>query len=183
MIVVDVFKTVMFLYLLGGWILIANVSFTDPSLAQSIFHNTMVLGSKISEIGDISSGNKALRNDQMMQLYRFTDFTEIRLFCHKPWHGRTVHVILNIVQAYLFGNIDVDYCGKTRYLADDTSLIKTRLCSHIKCARKCSNIYDHLFYVGGSYHVHFSSKNRFECDDHSKISGFQNTGTWFFYVR
>ena len=78
----------------------------------------------------------------------------------------------------------VGICGHDaiRFLPDDNSVTRSVACNNLKSGYGgLPNIYNHLLY---SPDIMISLiKDRFECDDVYSQSGFQQAGTWQFYIR
>ena len=72
-----------------------------------------------------------------------------------------------------------------RFLSDDNSLLSSTNCQSIKCGLDSSyvGIYNHLLYVVYKFYIKLNNPFRLECDDYHVNSGFQQAGSWSFYVR
>ena len=151
----------------------------------------------LSELSEVATGRYALSGEKFAQLKSFINFTKVRIFCRKPYTGRTLHAVFedditlkNLVQE---NKQTPDYCqSRIRYLSDDNSNIKNIPCDKIISGDNPLNIrlYDHFFYVNYESHVIITRKNRFECEDYigldnypSSDPNFSPIGVWYFYLK
>ena len=134
---------------------------------------------KLEDISKSTTGNFLLKPSLYKTLIHSIGVTEIRIFCYKTWHGRTMDAAFNLKdEAVLNGVIGVpssqifNFCSprEVRFLSDDTSLI-----SGVPCEQQLlspSSPYDHFFYVSSKHHV-ILHPARQECDDFQVNNNFQ----------
>ena len=128
--------------------------------------------------------NSVLSTAGLRQLMNEQPFTQIRVWCTKPWHGRVVDIVLinkaNLNALLWIGTTTEKlYKGSGyKFLADDTSLL-----SSVNELTKGTDLYDHFVYSYGLSHVQIYSWDRMECDDDKANAGFKRTGSWVYYVR
>ena len=182
------------IYILGGWLLIGNVSLSDPSQASEIYSKVVKGNGQIASLSEATKGRFTISDDVsiLQTLLKFTRFTELRVRCFKPWHGRTFHGILkgdSLMNKMFRIKATEGLCGshgkeKVRLLAGDTSIIGARACENQRTGYLADrSFYNHLFYVDSVSNVAISSNTRFECDDIYYFGGFKTSGDWQFYVR
>lgn len=139
--------------------------------------------------------NKLLESDELGILYETQEVKEIRIYCSKPWHGRTIHLVLSKesekgpeVFDYLGNQGDSisGFCPKPfRLLPDDNSYISALKCNVYGTGDFTPGVrlYDHWMFVGGTYHIMPGHGNRYECDDFIPQPGYTPIGVWNYYVR
>ena len=164
----------------------------NNSKAIEIYNAVKLQSQKIKDIPKTIQGNFLLKPELLGTLQGYMHgFKELRIFCTKPWHRRTLDIVLNLKDPDMAklasggGNIndDVNNCdGRSRFLSDDSSLISNTSCGQIITR---NNIYDHAVYVGNKFHVIIDGKEegRIECDDFNTDGGFDRRGRWLYYVR
>ena len=163
----------------------------NNSKAIEIYNAVKLQSQKIKDIPKTIQGNFLLKPELLGTLQGYMHgFKELRVFCTKPWHGRTLDIVINLEDPSMAklasggGNIAhedrVDQCsGRSRFLSDDSSLMSTKSCSQILTYE---NYHANVVYVTHYYHV-IIKENRIECDDKYSNGGFDSRGRWFFYVR
>ena len=138
----------------------------------------------------VKSGAYALSEGVLQDLYNKNYFSEVRMECYKPYHGRRVHLaffstlsvsrLINPVQL-LRQNI----CPGTdfRILSSDTGIIG-KACFTQAVYQGRPALYNHAMYVSHRYHVQIYSAIRMECDDYYLYNDrFSPVGVWRYYVR
>ena len=165
--------------------MIGNLTFDDPSEANDLFDNVVTGDGQISNLAEATKGRFLLNNALVGTLAKYTGFKELRIRCFKPWHGRTVSVILKA--EYLIKMLPKHgLCGdnEIRFLLDDTSYLSSVNCAQMKTGYNVNSfgLYNHILYM---YHAHVNLhvKSRFECDDYIQQSGFTLNGSWIYFVR
>ena len=153
-----------------------------------------MISSKFSDLHLAATKDFLLDGNTFSNLKSLIGFTEYRVFCHKPYHGRTNHAKFSSSNAYsspLFnyattgGSIKPsNLCNALVYMPDDNSLAKTLDCTSLKPATVGldQRLYHFIWYISGKTHVTAWSNSRMDCDDYSE-SGYNNYGTWLFYVK
>ncbi|XP_057308930.1 uncharacterized protein LOC130647183 [Hydractinia symbiolongicarpus] len=177
----------------GGWTRIGNVvknnSIPESSVLGSAISRDIVSLSKTNQFLLTPSGFKELRD--------IITFTQFRVYCHKPSHGRTIHIVTvnnssgHNVLDYLSGLNDTRpaSCGSYVRVNDDTSILAST-CENWESGlwsndgrNPASLLYDHLFFTLFGGHINLIPSGRLECDDFYKDNGFSTTGQWQFFVR
>ena len=177
----------------GGWTLIGNMTFEDSSKTTEMY-NTVVKGNgQLSSLSEAPGGRFLLNSTLLGTLSEYTGFKELRIRCFKPWHGRTVHVVMKgdyVLKALTQSTVTHGLCGdgQLRFLSDDNSVLSLADCQSINCGwvQSAVGIYDHLLYFENGdlmSFVHVNNADRMECDDRIFNSGFEQAGSWTFYVR
>ena len=129
-----------------------------------------------------------LAPEQLRSLLKDGGYGEIRVRCFKPWHQRTVDVVVfgdeAINDFVAEATKKVGFCSQVRFLPDDNSLTQNDFgCSEI-WMRNIENYWDHFIYVKSMVHIVLVEfGGRFECDDKFDNVGFKKKGNWLFYVR
>ncbi|XP_057308781.1 uncharacterized protein LOC130647075 isoform X1 [Hydractinia symbiolongicarpus] len=180
--------------LLGGWTRIGK-AVQDGSLPDKSF-----IGSEIS--GGIASLRKTnqflLTPSGFKELRDIISFTQLRVYCHKPSHGRTIHIVTvnnyrgYDVLDYLSGLTDTQpaSCGSYIRVNNDKSILastcgmwgETGLWGSLD-SDQLIRLYDHFFYISYKAHINLKGGGRLECDDFYGYPGFSTTGVWQFFVR
>eukprot|EP00111_Clytia_hemisphaerica_P019709 TCONS_00058171-protein len=164
----------------GGWLAIGKIVFDDVSLQSYLGNEVINKPGKISQLQNVQSGQFLLETTALSTLQQYIGFTEFRIKCFKPGHGRTLSVVLSGIQimSYLLDPLNTVYtghCGASRFLPDDSSVIGATNCQHTKTGYVGhTEIYSLPFYI--AYHDVWLY--HFRCDDYSGT-----LGTWEFYLR
>ena len=175
---------------LGGWLLIGNANVRTESDAPN-YTQSKILSKSIASLQNVTSGRVLLSETDVHSLRSIMNFSQIRVYCHKPSVGRTFHIM---TRANSTGYAVVDYvslktngqplsCGSFTALSDDTSIL-SRNClkfSNYNCP-SCNKLYDHFCFIGLKNHVIFRD-NRKECDDFPQNDKTGIVGTWKYFVR
>ena len=172
----------------GGWLLVSNVVIDSPSSRQF---------SVESSYRGISNCHKTfLTPNAMKELRKQLSFTQLRFHCSKQ-QGRTFHVTTaanssgEAVVQYFSGQTDVqpDACGSLVRMKDDNSRL-AGACKQWKTKKwgipgtDENRLYDHVAYVGGTYHWLLTpGGSRWECDDTTSSVGVSIGDFWKVYVR
>ena len=139
--------------------------------------------------------NYLLSGDVLNSLRLKIGFSEIRIYCTKPYHGRINHAKFSNTTTALF-NYAVDFssssfppnlCNALQYMPDDNSVTKAQPCSSLSGTPSYTNqrLYNHIWHVvGGSSQIAVWTPLRMECDDPGdNVAEYNNFGTWLFHVR
>ena len=145
---------------------------------------------ELEDISKSTTGNFLLKPSLYKALIHSIGMTELRIFCYKPWHGRTMDAVFNLKDEIVVEGIigvtsrDTNFCSprKVRFLPDDTSLISGVPCEQQKLTKRATSLYDHFYYVSYLHHLILRS-SRQECDDYELNNNFNSKGDWRFYVR
>ena len=120
------------------------------------------------------------------KLRNYTKYSEVRLFCHKPSHNRTVDVAITVDEEifnYLLNEKShFNYCDKSyRRLSADNSLVSRASCSSLLAKKWGVGMRGKLFTSSTDENgivVEGDNQSAFYCDDASNSSG-----VWKYYVR
>ena len=153
--------------------------------------NRIQHGYQTSQLQNISNGHFMLSTPEVKQLFLTGGYTEVRVKCHKPSHGRTLHIILKgekVLKWMRRERKSESPCdGEIEYLTDDQSVMAMQPCANIRIGAGIkSTYYNHLLWVPGKTHILFinsTAKTRVECDDFHNQGTYQVPGYWYFYIR
>uniref|UniRef100_A0A7M5V0Y4 Uncharacterized protein n=2 Tax=Clytia hemisphaerica TaxID=252671 RepID=A0A7M5V0Y4_9CNID len=167
----------------GGWLAVGNVRLTSANQVAGML-TSINTGYQISKLNQIQNGKFMLSNSDIGTLFKNGGYTEVRVKCFKPYHGRTLHVKFsgNVVYKWLVNRErTLGVCGSAQFFGNDNSKTSKHDCNdiYIGWTRHTSSM---DFLVVGKYHIHFKD-DRFECDDHHVDNNYNNLGNWLFYVR
>ena len=164
--------------------MVGGISFTDDSEASTVYDNYVKEKGQIKDLHKAAEGKFILESQNFAVLRDYTQYSEIRLFCYKPSHGRTVHIAITLDdQIYNFIQgvaSDFNYCRKSyRKLEDDNSLLSNTACNEIisNGMQIWAGIEGAIMYKAGQYHI-LLKNSRMECDDSRNLPG-----QWTYYVR
>ena len=164
--------------------MVGNISLTSNDPVTEYKNKVATKRGEITNLRTVSTGRYLLKRESFQQLRTFTEYTEIRLTCHKPSHGRTVDLsitLANHVYNFIRGQPSrFNYCGTSfKKLEDDTSmLLSSTTCSgFISSQTFGGGIETAIFFVPARYHILLTS-SRIECDDMMT-----SPGRWAYYVR
>lgn len=183
----------------GGWTMIGRASVMEDSQREGKEY-TKLLSSNITKLSGVTEGSFLLSGTGLKQLRKHIKFTQMRFYCHKPWHGRTVHIhtlenkLGKAAVELLIGNSNVrpQSCGSYGRFENDNSDIGGS-CERW-CGQRCDGTWNdygnpevRMYYFPmvtvGAKHLSLAHR-RLECDD---ITGadrsFSSVGEWAFYVR
>lgn len=174
--------------------LIGHVIINDQSQVDNIYENTISNQGQIQDLQKAVGGRYLLNYTLLPKLHDQIPYTELRIFCHKPWHTRTFHAKIQLVDSggqqvyrYMSGDQSAfDYCNKTiEFLSDDTSMLSQEPCENQKALNNKKNgLYGDIIFKGNKYHVMLKTKKRIECDDRFwDTDGFSYVGQWKYFVR
>ena len=118
------------------------------------------------------------------------EFSNVRFFCHKPSHGRTVDIkllapIIHSAMTVTESGLDAKLKRGIHFarLKGDTSRL-SRVIDDLSMWKHSTPFYDHRLFAPNRYHWHFYEAQRMDCDDfpaHTKTEEF--AGTWQLFVR
>ena len=167
-----------------------NLTFNDPSQASDVFTNVVEGDGQISSLAEATGGRFLLNSALIGKLAQYTGFKELRVRCFKPWHGRTVDLVMRgdfLMKMLTQSTPKNGLCGENevRFLPDDTSALSTGNCAHLRSGYNTAHVgvYNHLLWVYYGPHLHLYLSTRMECDDRDNDSGFKINGSWTYYVR
>ena len=166
---------------------IGSIRLDDPALLTTVYDNHIANPSPMTELKNVRSSLFMLDPNDLAALFKDGGFREFRLKCYKPWHGRTLHLVLpeKVAYEYIVNKVSTARACNTnlRYLDDDTSAIKGHACQNIRVGWNGRNYHDHTFWVSGHQHAMVRNNERFECDDFVNYEGYDTIGYWQFYIR
>ena len=179
---------------IGGWIRIGRLV-TDAKNINLYNGANTIKSSDYSTLYKASTKNFLLSGDTFSHLKSLINFSEYRVYCTKPYHGRTNHAKFsntNPKSVPLFkyatekpSALPGNLCNALFYMDDDTSRTSVLDCSSLRPKQKdlSQRLYDEIWFSTGQVYLTIDNKSRLECDDHQNEPGFNPYGTWMFYVR
>uniref|UniRef100_A0A7M5WQ49 Uncharacterized protein n=2 Tax=Clytia hemisphaerica TaxID=252671 RepID=A0A7M5WQ49_9CNID len=78
----------------GGWLQITNIKFDDANKIDSIYTNHIAQPSSITDLQNAPNSQFMLDPLALQSLFNDEGYSELRIKCYKPWHGRTLDVVL-----------------------------------------------------------------------------------------
>ena len=167
-----------------------NLTFNDPSQASDLFTNVVEGDGQISSLAEATGGRFLLNSALIGTLAEYTGFKELRVRCFKPWHGRTVDIVMKgdfLMKMLTQFTPKNGLCGDNEisFLPDDTSNLSSGNCAHLRSGFSMEHVgvYDHLLFKIHEQHLHLFGSRRMECDDQYIDAGFNINGSWTYYVR
>ena len=179
--------------LLGGWLQIGRLV-TDAQNIDSYNGADSIISSNFSNLHKVATQNHLLDGNKFSYLKSIISFTEYRVYCTKPYHGRTNHAKFSNTKApssLLFNYVTKDsskelsnLCNVLAYMPDDTSRTRVLDCSSVKpIYNNDQRMYHGLWFCAGQIRLTISHNSLLDCDDHRNEPGYNLYGTWMFYVR
>ena len=167
--------------------MVGGIDINDPSELTHVYNNYIENKGEIKDMAKATEGKFILKWQDFDQLRQYTNFTELRRFCFKPSHGRTLDMALTLndkfysfIKEVVIANMnscDIGY----RYIGNDNSLLKTEHCNSI-----ISHHDSHWAGIEGAYLYKWGRSHtnlrhwKTECDD---FSGQAQAGKWAYYFR
>ena len=136
------------------------------------------------------SGAFAL-SEQTLSTIR-TTFSEIRMKCSKPYHGRTIDIAINNAQVIdsLFLNStsaeQQQICQNTDFylLQADNSHIGQVSCPFSGLPNfVTAKLYNHGYFTYHTQHFHIYQPDRMDCDDFPRDHHRPYVGNWQYFIR
>ena len=179
--------------LLGGWLQIGRLV-TDAQNIRSYNGANSIMSSNFSNLHKVKTQNHLLDGNKFIDLKSIINFTEYRVFCTKPYHGRINHAKFSNTKApsslffdYVSTNGSstelINLCDVLVYMADDTSRTRVLDCSSVKPTYHDDQRLYNLWLCTGQVSMTILTNPPLECDDHINELGYNLYGTWMFYVR
>ena len=173
---------------------IGNITLDDPNQIVTTYDTYIANPTSLHQIQPSQNGQFLLNHDDVQTLFKNHGYSELRVKCFKPWHGRTLDAVLYGSKTYQFINRDQSetegMCGNVRFLENDNSVISTEPCDKqiigIDWEEQHPGIlyYDHTLWARDIGHVILHKVyGRFECDDWNMQTNYQATGNWQFFIR
>ena len=189
---VILFELTIINFSIGGWLRVGRIVTTAPSIA-SYSGGLSVMSTSFQDLYKSAAENYLLSGDALNNLRSIIGFSEVRVYCTKPYHGRINHAkfsTASTAEEALFNyaikssSIPVDLCNALQYMPDDNSVTKVQPCSSLRPSSTSNNqrLYNFIWYVSGKTHITVMSPSRMDCDDYND-AGYNNFGTWLFHVR
>ena len=149
---------------------------------------SVVKQSGLQSLKNATTGTYVLSIGSLDHLRAIYHFREFRLRCYKNWHGKQVDVVLTYVDELTVNR----YSGPDRPLTNDVDFYflpddqeSTPNTGFLQSGN--SNLYNHLFWRWGEYHIHIWEADRLECGDYADkpltLSSYDNVGNWQWYLR
>ena len=167
--------------------MIGNVTIDNLMTIPDEFYNS-IKQPKLQSLVNVKTGAYVLTYLSTGLIRTNYHFTEMRIVCTKPWHGRRVDVVLTgqIVDDLLDQQSNLQRAllpGEYRPLPRDTSLLFNTSPNEILRKKSSAHLYYFPIFVFAKAHVSIRYANRIECDDYHSDTGFQTAGNWQFYIR
>ena len=150
------------------------------------------MSANLSTLHKAASQNFLLDGNKFFDLESLIGFTEYRIFCTKPYHGRTHHAKFSNTNSVSMFNYTIgeshyrpsDLCNGLQYMSDDTSKTRTLPCQSLRPSWRNLNrrLYDFPWYVLSKTGITVWNNFRMDCDD-DFVRGYKDYGTWLFYVK
>ena len=169
--------------------------FTDSQNIAS-YSGSTAMSSSFSDLHKAESQNFLLNGNKFVNLKSLIGFTEYRVYCTKPYHGRTNHAKFtntnpNSLPLFNYATHESspapsNLCNALVYMGGDNSKTRSLSCSSLRPSSGSLNtrLYNFIWFVNAQTHLTVWSNSRMDCDDYSSSSpGYNNYGTWLFYVK
>ena len=151
------------------------------------------MSTSFQDLHKSAAENYLLSGDVLNSLRSIIGFSEIRVYCTKPYHGRINHAKFSTATTaeealfnYARGSSSApeNLCNALQYMPDDNSITKLEPCSSLKPSTVPTNrrLYDFIWYAKMITYVTVMSPNRMDCDDFYENDN-KRFGTWLFHVR
>ena len=154
------------------------------------------MSSNYSDLHKAAAKNFLLDGNKFANLTSLIGITEYRVYCIKPYHGRTNHAkfsstnpnslpLFNYatgVSSFMPSNL----CNALSYMLDDNSKARALSCYSLKpYAREMNErLYNFIWYAYGQTFINVMHNSSMFCDDFNTYKGvYNNYGTWMFYVK
>ncbi|XP_066919733.1 uncharacterized protein [Clytia hemisphaerica] len=175
----------------GGWLQITNIKFDNTNKIDSIYTNHIAQPSSIADLQNVPNSQFMLDPLALQSLFNEEGYSELRIKCYKPWHSRTLDVVLYGEKIHKYVNREastVGGCDAVRFLPDDNSSISLSPCADYRIGAGVSFFYQFPIWIWARGHVAIAKTNaRYECDDIFSENNFdpqqRNLGYWYFYIR
>ncbi|XP_066929606.1 uncharacterized protein [Clytia hemisphaerica] len=171
----------------GGWLQITNIKFDDANKIDSIYTNHIAQPSPITDLQNAPNSQFMLDPLALQRLFNDEGYSELRIKCYKPWHGRTLDVVLYGEKIHKYVNSEawtVGGCDAVRFLPGDNSSMFLSPCADYRIGSGEYLFYQFPFWVFADNHVTISKPlARYECDDYKNWNGYSPIGNWQFYIR
>ena len=153
------------------------------------------MSSNYSNLHKAATQNFLLDGNKFANLKSLIGFSEYRVYCTKPYHGRTNHAkfsYTNPSSVPLFNyTTEASYyppsslCNALVYMSDDSSKTNTLPCHLLRPYPNTLNdrLYVYIWYVNSQAFLSVINNFNMLCDDYVYDSGYDNYGTWMFYVK
>uniref|UniRef100_A0A7M5WRW5 Apple domain-containing protein n=2 Tax=Clytia hemisphaerica TaxID=252671 RepID=A0A7M5WRW5_9CNID len=104
----------------GGWLLIGNITLNDQNQIGSVYDTYIANPPSLHQIQPTQNEQFLLNHNNVQSLFQSHGYSEVRVKCFKPWHGRTLDAVLYGTKTYQFinreQNVITGMCGNVRFL-------------------------------------------------------------------
>ena len=170
-------------YFIGGWLQVGNITLNDENTVDTIATNHIYNPSPISDLHKVRKSQFMLDPEVVQSLFKDGGYTEMKIKCHKTWHGRRVHVILSgetMIKYIAMKEQVLGLCGSVRFLSDDDSYLGNQNCQDFHVGYDYYNYFTFPIFKNGQYSVSFYARSRYDCDDYQDA---KRLGNWQYYIR
>ena len=155
------------------------------------------MSTHFSDLHNAATQNFLLDGKRYLDLQSIIGFTEYRVYCTKPYHGRINHAkfsntnssslpLFNYTTEESYSVPPPNLCNALVYMEDDNSKTRYLSCNDLRTSQSLLKyrLYKDIWFVNTETYVNVINNSQMECDDDAYTSsGFTNYGTWMFYVR
>ena len=153
------------------------------------------MSTHFSDLHNAATQNFLLDGKRYLDLQSIIGFTEYRVYCTKPYHGRTNHAkfsntnsyslpLINFTAEESYSTPSPNLCNALVYMEDDNSRTRTFPCNGLRTFQNpiSYRLYRNIWFFNAATYVNAIDVP--ECDDYiHRDPGFKNSGTWMYYVR
>ena len=133
---------------------VGNLSSTDQNTHSILTAAFQSPSTDITKLGETQNGKFMLDHQKFVEFFQNRGYTEFRVYCHKPGHGRTFHAVLNgefITRRFINRVLHLkNLCGSIRFLSDDNSILANEDCQDYE---SYGHYFDHTLWISYQYHV------------------------------
>jgi len=169
---------------------VGNLTITDESQVNQ-YHINNLISSNFDALSMVRNENFFLNGEKFAELRSLTNFTSVRMFCEKEWHGRRVDIkfLGEAVDRLTWAASSNDgFCNNNyAFLEGDTSLFQNGgyTCASYGGMSESidTRLYAWAFYVEGIHNVRGMHPH---CCDDAHINDAPNftiIGKWVYYIR
>jgi len=181
----------------GGWTMIGHAVVKREWEAREFHGYEKIQSDEYSELAKATSGRYVLSTEGLNSLYDLQPFTQIRFYCHKPYHGRTLDIKTTSKELvpWLLQRTSWPQpasCGSYLRLNNDTSYLASHCESWQNKKWNLNNMYDSPFYHSsysgshgfGLHYYPLTFDTSCSCDDYWAYNPhYSEVGEWAWYVR
>ena len=169
------------------------------SEAEEVYY-TKIQSDDYSRLSNVVGGRYLLSTNGINQLSTAYNFTQIRIRCSKPYHGRTLDIVTTTTSKGTFARdwllrrrseyLKPPSCGSYERLPQDTSYLGGHCEDWEDSAKDGVWNYNHLYYYpmeafdGNVWHEVSLLGDRYDwCDDDDDHPHYSNVGKWSYFIR